>query len=260
MSALCDRRFDQVVLPTTHNSTALELGAGPSPVLFIPNQDRTIEEQLIDGIRGFMIDLWPWKGQVYTCHRFCALGGQPILGVMQIFEQFLKKNPNEVVSIIFENYVSGSELDQVFLDAGLLPYVHTQVQGQAWPTLRQMIDSKKRMVIFKEFEDQGPAWDMLAWNYAVETHFSYSSPKEFTCEFNRGVKGNSLYILNQFITVPFFRRYANRNSNRYDHLMNRAHQCFAEKQKIPNFLTVDFYTTGDLIKAAKNLNEEFSTK
>ena len=258
MPELCDRRFDQVVYPTTHNSTALELGHGPHPVLFIPNQDRTIEEQLNDGIRGFMIDLWYSKGEVYTCHRFCELGGQPLLGVMQTFQQFLKDNPNEVVSIIFENYVSGADLEKVFQEAGLISYVHPQVEGQLWPTLKQMINDNRRMVIFKEFEDGGPAWDMLAWKYAVETPYSYTSMNQFTCDFGRGLPENPLYILNQFITVTFFRKAANRDSNQYNALMNRAHQCFEVKQKIPNFLTVDFYTTGELVAVAQKLNEEFS--
>ena len=238
-----------MVYPTTHNATSLGL--------LIPNQDRTIEEQLHDGIRGFMIDLWYWKGQVYTCHRFCELGGEPLLGVMQTFERFLKNNPNEVVTIIFENYVSGSDLEQIFIESGLLSYTHTQIQGQTWPTLRQMIQSKKRLVVFKEFEDEGPAWDMLVWKYAVETPYSYTSIDQFTCEFNRGRPENSLYILNQFITVALFRRTANESANQFDNLMHRAHQCFEEKQKIPNFLTVDFYSTGDLLIAARKLNEDF---
>jgi len=249
MSQLCEKRFDQVVYPTTHNSTSLGL--------IIPNQERNIEEQLNDGVRGFMIDLWYWRGTVYTCHRFCELGGEPLLGVLQTFERFLKENPNEVVSIIFENYVSGVDLEQSFFESGLLGYVHTQTPGQVWPTLKEMINSKKQMVIFKENEDGGPSWDMLAWKFAVETPYSYKSIEEFTCNFGRGLAENSLYILNQFITVAFFRRSANILANQANTLMDRAHRCFEEKQKIPNFLTVDFYTTGDLIASAKKLNEEF---
>lgn len=252
MPELCDRRYDQVVYPTTHNSTAKD-------IWFIPNQDRTIEEQLNDGIRGFMIDLWYWKDQVYTCHRFCELGGQPLLGVMQTFQRFLKNNPNEVVSIIFENYVSGSDLNQVFFDAGLLSYVHMQPTGQPWPTLRQMISSKRRLVIFKEFEDDGPDWDMNVWRYAVETPFSYDSMNEFTCDFSRGQPENPLYIVNQFLSVAFLRREANRRSNQLGNLLDRAHRCFEDKRKIPNFLAVDFYTTGDVIQAAQKLNEELSS-
>jgi multisubunit Na+/H+ antiporter MnhC subunit len=50
---LCDRRLNEVVFPTTHNSMS---GADISNWLF-PNQERSIPAQLEDGIRGFLIDV-----------------------------------------------------------------------------------------------------------------------------------------------------------------------------------------------------------
>jgi len=49
---LCDRRLDQVVFPTTHNSMS---GADITGWMF-PNQNKAIPEQLEDGVRGFLID------------------------------------------------------------------------------------------------------------------------------------------------------------------------------------------------------------
>jgi hypothetical protein len=49
---LCDRRLDQVVFPTSHNSMG---GADISGWMF-PNQNRGIPKQLEDGIRGLLID------------------------------------------------------------------------------------------------------------------------------------------------------------------------------------------------------------
>jgi hypothetical protein len=48
---LCDRRLDQVVFAGTHNS----MSAADSPGWLIANQQRTIEQQLQDGIRLFKI-------------------------------------------------------------------------------------------------------------------------------------------------------------------------------------------------------------
>jgi len=48
---LCDRPFDQVVLPATHNSMS-----APLPGWFSSQQDRPIDRQLEDGVRGFLID------------------------------------------------------------------------------------------------------------------------------------------------------------------------------------------------------------
>jgi hypothetical protein len=50
---LGDRTLDQVVFPTTHNSMG---GAGITNWMF-PNQSASIEDQLTDGVRGFLIDI-----------------------------------------------------------------------------------------------------------------------------------------------------------------------------------------------------------
>jgi hypothetical protein len=65
--ALCGRRLNEVVFPTTHNAFA----AADEPGWLFANQRHGIERQLRDGIRGFMIDihygvLEPTRGVVRT--------------------------------------------------------------------------------------------------------------------------------------------------------------------------------------------------
>jgi hypothetical protein len=48
---LCDRPLDRVVLPATHNSMS-----APAPGKFSSQQDRPIADQLVDGVRGLLID------------------------------------------------------------------------------------------------------------------------------------------------------------------------------------------------------------
>ena len=51
-AALCDKRLDQVIFPTSHNA----MGAADVPGWMFPNQNAGIEQQLRDGIRGLLID------------------------------------------------------------------------------------------------------------------------------------------------------------------------------------------------------------
>jgi hypothetical protein len=65
--ALCGRRLDEVVFPSTHNSFA----AADEPGWLFANQRHGIERQLRDGIRGFLIDIHegvrdPRRGRVRT--------------------------------------------------------------------------------------------------------------------------------------------------------------------------------------------------
>ncbi|HRI61630.1 MAG TPA: hypothetical protein PK228_17950, partial [Saprospiraceae bacterium] len=49
---LCDRRLDEVVFPTTHNS----MSGADVPNWLFPNHEKGIEGQLNDGVRAFLID------------------------------------------------------------------------------------------------------------------------------------------------------------------------------------------------------------
>ena len=110
LSQLCEKRFDQVIYPTTHNATAKRSGKGM--VWFVPNQEKNVARQLKDGIRAMMIDVMFYdgikkkeKGKVYNCHSTCKLGGRPMNEALNQIHDFLKNNPHEVVTLILENYV-----------------------------------------------------------------------------------------------------------------------------------------------------------
>jgi hypothetical protein len=51
-AALCDRRLDQVVFATSHNS----MGGADVPGWMFPNQNAGVRKQLEDGVRGLLID------------------------------------------------------------------------------------------------------------------------------------------------------------------------------------------------------------
>src|SRR5262249_55497587 len=86
------------------------------------------------------------RGQ-YLCHSFCELGGTPLsVGLTEIHD-FLVANPNEVLVIINQDYVTPKDFVDAVNKAGLakLAYRGPTAPGR-WPTLRQMIDSGQRVV------------------------------------------------------------------------------------------------------------------
>jgi len=175
---------------------------------------------------------------------------------------FLDQNPNEILTIIFEAYISSSEMDAVFTSSGLKPYLFTKALGQPWPILQDMINNNERLVVFSDVDDAGPGqeWYHYAWSFCVETNYSNSSRADFSCNFNRGDSINSLFILNHFITNQIagtgqIDSSIVANSNPY--FLNRARKCMQEKGKLPNFLTVDFYDVGNVFETKDSLNSNF---
>lgn len=242
---------------TTHN------GFNYSPAFQEPNQSFPVSQQLADGVRAFMLDVYDWLGTPTLYHGFIALGSEPLEDVLIDIQQFLLANPTEVVTIIFEANISASAMATVFTSSGLDPYLHTQTFGQPWPTLQEMIDVDKRLVVLSDVDDAGTneTWYHYMWDYCVETDYSNSSRADFSCEFNRGDSINSLFILNHFVTNTVFGTgeldsSIVANSNPY--FLDRANLCMTEKAHLPNFLTVDFYDTGDVFATKDSLNVNYS--
>lgn len=253
--ALCSKRFDEVCYATTHNAFNYQ-GA-----FLFPNQSHGVSQQLQGGVRGLMLDVY-WYNNAPTCyHSSNWLGNQPLSTILADIKAFLDANPNEVVSIIFESYVTAAQMNDAFTQANLLTYLHTQPQGTDWPTLEAMILANQRLVVFTDATDgQAYPWYHHVWDYAVETHYSAASRADFSCDYNRGDSSQSLFILNHFVTEAtlgygLIDSAAAVNANPY--LTSRAMGCWAATGKMPNFLTVDFYEQGDVMAAKDALNAGF---
>lgn len=257
LTSLCNKKYNESVFVTTHNAFNYD---GP---FSLPNQFFPISQQLQDGVRGLMIDVYDVNGIPTVYHGYSFLGTQPLSLILNDIKSFLDNNPNEVISIIFESYISGTMMETAFSEAQLLPYLHTQPLNQNWPTLQEMINDNKRLVVFTDDTDNATAsWYHDIWDYAVETEFSISNRTEFTCKFNRGDSLNDLFILNHFITNPNFGTGLPDSAvliNESGYLMNRTIDCYQSKGKIPNFLTVDFYDKGNPFEVANAWNSSNTT-
>ncbi len=249
---LCDRRFDEVTFPMTHNAMS-----NAEAEWLLPNQRFGISRQLADGVRGLMLDTYEEEGELLLCHVYCSLGSQPLVDGLQEIATFLLDNPNEVVSIIFENYITHEQTAGAFEQSGLIDYVYAHRIGDQWPTLGSLIEADTRLVVFQEKLPLDPAipWLMNVWDHAWETPFSFASPEELRCDPNRGDPANPLFLLNHFLTGPFGGSAEFAEMINYDPLfIDRANQCELEADARINFVAVDFYDIGDLFEVVDRLN------
>ena len=249
---LCDRGFDQVAYPMTHNAMSNDEAGW-----ILPNQNFGIMRQLNDGIRGLMLDTYDEDGALLLCHVTCLAGSQPLVEGLGEITTFLEANPDEVVSIIFENYITHAQTAGAFEASGLIDFVSVHEVGEPWPTLGELIETNTRLVVFQEKKPQEAEfpWLMNIWDHAWETPFSFATPEEFVCTPNRGDPANPLFLLNHFLTAtlggkPEFAEMVNYNPL----FIDRARQCAEEGNDFPNFVAVDFYDIGDLFAVVDALN------
>lgn len=279
---LCDRRFDQVVFAATHNS----MSAAEDGWLF-PNQERGIAAQLDDGVRALLIDTHYWTSNDVTpalqrgrspaalasmrlalsaapapqtgpqvCHAACGLGHESLRDALEAIRAFMDRNPDEVLTIFFQDAVSARDTAVAFHQSGLDHYVFTPRDGRPWPTLREMIRAGTRLVVLAENGGDRPAWYRYGWDLVQDTSYHVTSPAAFSCALNRGRPGNSLFLLNNWIARRSPDPADAAIVNSFDALVSRARECEHARGRIPNFIAVDFYGTGDLLSAVDYLNGE----
>lgn len=259
---LCDRRYDQVSYATAHNA----FSTWDRFTLYF-NQWDDMPAQLAYGVRGFMLDAWPYDAdangtidltETFLCHADCTWARRPLDEGLAELRAFLDEHPAEVLTIIFESYITPAATSAAFDRSGLTSYALAHAPGTPWPTLREMIESGKRLVVLTDHRPlPAPDWLVDVWAVAWETHFTNLYRSDFTCAPNRGRTSNELFILNHFLTrnssVPGEASITNADP----YLVERARECWRESGRLPNYPTVDFATTGDVVEAARLLNADF---
>lgn len=258
---LCDKRYDEVVYPTTHNA----FNAARSKQRWTyPNQKYDLPRQLADGVKAFMIDVHYYNGPnkklkaakpVMVFHSYAILGYRPLEDILDMFTAYMDSHPNEVLTFICQCSVTPEDFARIVEAHPIFKYVHTQPKDQPWPTLREMVTSGKRFVFLADRTDGSQPWYHYQYDYGCENPYSNKKIKKYNCYMKPAADtSKSLYIFNHFLTGTFARRTKNRKANSYNVLMGRVKQCQEAVGKRVNFLTVDWYHWGDLFRVVDELN------
>jgi hypothetical protein len=191
---------------------------------------------------------------LYFCHGFCELGAYPVAPALKNIRDWLLVNPDEVLLIVIEDYVTPEEIAAAFKESGLLEFVYTG-PITPWPTLRSMILSNGRVLVFTESGRPGVAWIHPAFESFQETPYTFHTPAEFSCKPNRGGTSGTLFQVNHWIeTTPAPRPSNAKIVNTYDVLLKRAKECERERGIKPTYLAVDFGGIGEIVNVTRTLN------
>lgn len=206
-----------------------------------------IRERLLDGEES--------GRDVFLCHGLCELGAQRFVPVLREIRDFLILHPREVIVLILEDTVPASDVERAFQDSGLLDLVYRGAVSAPWPTLGEMVESGGRVLVLGENDTAGVPWYHPAWEVCQETPYHFGSPEEFSNQPNRGGTGGSLLLMNHWVTTPPTSRPSDAVLvNSRAALESRLGQLVKERGRLPNFIAVDFYQTGDLLEVVEELN------
>jgi hypothetical protein len=203
---------------------------------------------------------------IYFCHRFCELGAIPLEQTLRQIRDFVAANPNEVLVMINEDYVSPQDFAAAVEDSGLIDYVYQGPARPPWPTLEDMIEAGGRVLIAAENDAGGGAipWYHPAYDELMqETPYSFKKPAALidparipaSCERNRGPADASLFLVNHWVDtspLPLPSNAAKVNARKP--LLNRVTECERMRDLTANLVAVDFYREGDLFGVVERLN------
>ena len=296
---LCERPFDQVALPATHNSMSVADGTW-----FLAEQPKDMVSSLDDGIRALLVDTWygqPTEAggaitadrsvaaaeaeltatygpdvvasirrtidrvrrsepsgpvEPYFCHTVCEIGATPMAPEMRRLAEWMAAHPREVVVLFIQDTVTPADTDVVLRAAGLAELAYAHTEGAPWPTLRQMVDSGKRLLVLMENHGGGADYPYLhqGFDLVQDTPYTFQTAADFTCTPNRGSPQSPLLLVNHWL-ASFTRLVSNAQQvNAYDVLKPRVEQCVTERGKVPNLIAVNWYDHGDLFRVVDELN------
>ena len=113
--SLCIKKYNEVAYLTTHNAySSFEDG------FYLPNQNLNITSQLNQGVRAFMLDVYSEDEELILYHGTSQLGSSLFSDVLSEFKTFMDENPNEVFTLIVDDYSSVSKLSDALFTSGII--------------------------------------------------------------------------------------------------------------------------------------------
>ncbi|KAI1791264.1 PLC-like phosphodiesterase [Ganoderma leucocontextum] len=277
---LCNRSYGNVTFLGAHDSFAFsEDPFALCDGLHYPvaaDQRVDIPSQLNLGARLLQAQAHVNDGVLHFCHTSCALfDGGTVEAYLEKVNTFLTANPNEVLTLLFTN-PEGASLedlwDPAFQQSGIasLAYVPPSipVKQSAWPTLGELIDSGKRVVVFLDAgadSDRSVPYILPEFPMIWETPFSVTD-STFPCSVDR-ISGplattDHMYMINHSLNKNVFGTgiivsdpIDAKTTNGVASILANAAGCegFAAG-RAPNFVLLDFVNIGDGLEAVNQLN------
>ncbi len=265
---LCSRTYDNVSFPETHNAFATH----EDGIFYPASNHRTgLDAQWDAGIRAFMLDTHyanpssPSADDVRFCHgnsggaiNPCSYGSVDALSWLTALQNHMMNAPHDVVTLLIENYVEPTHLHEVLNESGLMEHTFVHALDEPWPTLRGMIDSGDRLVVFwEQVSDASFPWFHDFLTHSWTTDYAEESKEDMDCSPHRGDEHQLVFHMNNWLSGPFGLSSPNNADETNDpaFLVERAIECWEMHGKRPTFIAVDWWEDGDVVAAARAINE-----
>jgi hypothetical protein len=269
---LCDRSYGNTTFVGAHDSFA----ASTNPFALARTQEVGVNDQLTMGVRLLQLQAHKNGKDLHFCHNTCGLfDGGTVKQYFKKVKHFLDRHPNEVLTIIIANpeNVQADVWQPIFENTGLadIAYIppQTPMTREDWPTLKEMLDSSKRVVVFMDKGAEDGTVPYLLPQFTMMWEDEYDpTDSQFPCKVDRTAGSLSpsqqLNLMNHNLNVdliPIGRgvrlpdRLVSPRTNSIYSIMGHANHCAPlAGDRFPNFVLLDFVNIGQVTTAVAQLN------
>lgn len=207
-------------------------------------EGRSVQQLLDQNISGFRFYLDWDRNQ----NQMVLIDGHgqstPFLDQLVTIRKHLENKPEKVLTLFLDFNVNVNELSALVEESGIQPYLFEYAGNEEWPSLKDMVETGKRVVIFGMQEHRNsPDWLHYVWDFAVEPYYSIMEAPAFVGEFLKGDPRNNLLIYNDYNLISrsatnstsFF------NTTENPYLIEHIKSVWKNTGKTPNFIFLDRY-------------------
>jgi len=173
---------------------------------------------------------------------------------MRVFTRYLRRNPGgEVLVMYVEAYVTPAQMQDVFRKAGLLRYVAELNRDEPLPTLGEMVDADKRVIVLADQDGGTLPWYLEGFSFSQDTPLGATKASQLSCARACGDNDSPLLTINHWVDA-FPPRPRGNIAFGGKVLTSRLAKCARERKQMPNIVPVDYYERSGVVKATDALN------
>jgi hypothetical protein len=196
------------------------------------------------------------KREVFLCHTTCELGATRLSVALDDYRTFLDRNPGEVVILFVEPYVEPEDFERAIEDAGLDRYVKTLELGEPMPTLGELVEEDRRLVVFAEEDGGDPPWYLEGFAFVQDTPLGATKIEQASCALERGDATSPFLMINHWADVFPPQRKANVPFQTEEFLLKRIRRCERERGLPVSLIATDHYDQGDFLEVVDRINAQ----
>jgi len=269
---LCERKYGNTTFVGAHDSFA----SSSNPFALSRTQEVDVTAQLRLGVRLLQAQAHMNGKHVHFCHTACGLyDGGKVVNYFGKVKRFLDRHPNEVLTIIIANpeNLSATVWQPIFESSGLEDMVYvppqTPMAREEWPTLGEMLDSGKRLVVFldKGADEKSVPYLLPQFTMMWEDEYDPTN-SSFPCKVDRTSgplsPSQQINLINHNLNIDLMpigrglripdRLNSPRTNSVYSITAHARHCAPLVNDQYPNFVLVDFVNVGSAVTAVARLN------